>query len=178
MSIFYSKSAGGFFDSIINAGKIPSDAVSVSDDAYVSLMAAQSSGKVIQGDANGNPVAVNPPSPSAAQLAVKAALEAQQAGINITSTVAPSLSGTYAITSDSQANVSAIVTYILLNGNFPGASDTMPWSDKNGNVHVFPTVAVFKNFATAFADYVSAVALYGQSGGQIGSLPSNDIAIP
>jgi len=72
MSKFYSRTTNGFYDSAVNS-TMPPDAVAVTDDAYAALFAAQSSGQVIQADANGNPESVTF-TPSSAQ--VHAALQA------------------------------------------------------------------------------------------------------
>lgn len=66
--MFYSKSAGGFYDSAIHGDNIPPDAVEITMAEHLALLAAQSAGKVIQGDENGNPVAVDPPKPTADQM--------------------------------------------------------------------------------------------------------------
>lgn len=58
MSKFYSKTTNGFYDSSINV-IMPHDAIAISDADYAALFAAQSSGQVIQPDANGNPQAIN-----------------------------------------------------------------------------------------------------------------------
>jgi hypothetical protein len=62
MGKFYSKTTNGFYDSAINV-TMPPDAISITDAVYSSLMAAQSSGQLIQGDAGGNPIAVTPAAP-------------------------------------------------------------------------------------------------------------------
>lgn len=116
---------------------------------------------------------------SQANAAFKSSVEAALAnGVVVTSTGTPALNGTYAIDPISQGQLNAVVTYILLNGSFPGGNVTMPWTDASGAVHVFPSVTAFKGFATAYADYTAAVVLYEQSAGQAGSLPSNAITIP
>lgn len=72
MSKFYSKTTNGFYDSVINKANMPQDVITVSDVAYMALMAAQAAGQVIQSDANGNPVAITPtPSPQALIAAVQ-----------------------------------------------------------------------------------------------------------
>ena len=79
--MLYSKSTNGFYDPAIN-GDIPKDAVEITVDQWQSLMDAQSSGKVIQSDVNGNPEATNPPGPTQAQTiniisrAIQVALDA------------------------------------------------------------------------------------------------------
>lgn len=89
MSIFYSASKGGFFDTaihrslFINAkreglkpdpkGEI-ADAVPVTDEEHCALLEGQSQGKIIQADETGAPVLVFPPDPTQAEL--KASLSA------------------------------------------------------------------------------------------------------
>ena len=65
--MFYSKQTGGFYDRAIHGNNIPADAVDVADAEYRALMEAQASGKCIQSDANGYPVAVVPPPPTRQQ---------------------------------------------------------------------------------------------------------------
>jgi len=57
---YYSKTTGGFYDPAINGDNIPGDAVEVSREEYLALMAAQNSGKVICGDESGYPAAADP----------------------------------------------------------------------------------------------------------------------
>ena len=60
----YSKSTGGFYDTAIHGENIPADAVEISNEQHAALLEAQSQGKRIQPDADGFPVAVEPPPPS------------------------------------------------------------------------------------------------------------------
>ena len=78
MTIYFSKTTGGFYNSDIPAAR-PSDAVEVSEEEHAALLAAQLSGKAIQGDSNGNPVAVNQPAPSSDQLHAALVFDAQTA---------------------------------------------------------------------------------------------------
>lgn len=64
MKLFYSGSTGGFYNEIDHRGLIPADAVQVSDGQRHSLLTAEAQGKVIRPDANGYPVAADPPPPS------------------------------------------------------------------------------------------------------------------
>lgn len=66
--MFYSKTTGGFYDTAIHGDNIPEDAVEITSEEHAALIAAQSSGKVIQADQNGHPIAVDPPKPTAAQI--------------------------------------------------------------------------------------------------------------
>jgi hypothetical protein len=98
--------------------------------------------------------------------------------LDVSSTATPSLNGNYSVTSESQASINGVATYILLNNKFPGNADTMPWMDADGGQHLFPDVGTFKNFATAYADFLAAVLVFINSGGTIGSIPSNQVTIP
>lgn len=71
MTIFYSKSTGGFYDTAIHGDKIPSDATEESTWSltHQELLDGQSLGKVISSDDSGNPILVDPPAPTDAQLA-------------------------------------------------------------------------------------------------------------
>jgi hypothetical protein len=116
--------------------------------------------------------------PTAAQQAGLAAITALGNGLVVSSVSAPAINGTYSTTANSISNVNAIMTYILANNTFPNNASTLAWADTSGTVHEFPNTTVFKNFAIAFANYVTAVNIYGDSGGTIGSIPSNQIAVP
>lgn len=61
MSYYYSASAPGFFSSAMHLERqIPSDAVAISKDLYLSLLQGESSGKVIGIDAKGVPALFDP----------------------------------------------------------------------------------------------------------------------
>lgn len=123
--------------------------------------------------ANGTFTAPPPPTLTPQQQAAVALA----GGIHLTSAGTPTLNGTYSTTAASVANVNAVTTYTLINGNFPGAQATMPWYDTSGTAHVFSSVAEFKTFATAFANYVAAVQLFADSNGTVGTLPSNQLTV-
>lgn len=59
MLIFYSKTAGGFFNSAIHSD-MPADRVEISKDNWLTLLEGQAFGKSIQGDEAGRPVLVDP----------------------------------------------------------------------------------------------------------------------
>ena len=64
----YSAITGGFYSEAVNAGGIPPDAVEITPAQHAALLAAQSTGKRIVPDANGYPVAQDPPPPTADQI--------------------------------------------------------------------------------------------------------------
>ncbi|MDA8258387.1 MAG: hypothetical protein M0Z99_22620 [Betaproteobacteria bacterium] len=70
--MFYSKTTGGFYDRAIHGDKIAADAVEITSDEHAALLTAQSIGKRIEADANGYPVAVDPPRPTLAEVQASA----------------------------------------------------------------------------------------------------------
>lgn len=63
--IFFSRSTRGFYDEEIHTSGVPLDAVEISRAQHAALLAAQAAGKRIVADANGYPVAQDPPPPPA-----------------------------------------------------------------------------------------------------------------
>lgn len=64
-NIFYAQSTGGFYSAEIHGLGIPGDAVQIESEQHAALLAAQAAGKRIVADANGYPVAQDPPPPPA-----------------------------------------------------------------------------------------------------------------
>lgn len=63
--MLYSSSANGFYAPTLHERSIPHDAVEITPAQHAALLAAQSAGKRIVPDANGYPVAQDPPPPPA-----------------------------------------------------------------------------------------------------------------
>lgn len=63
--MYYSKSSAGFFSPDLHGSNIPPDAVEITPAQHTALLAAQAAGKRIVADANGYPVAQDPPPPPA-----------------------------------------------------------------------------------------------------------------
>jgi hypothetical protein len=121
--------------------------------------------------------AFSPPAPvavSPAQLAQQALVQ----GVQLISASAPELNGVYSVDATSQMNITSITTYVLLNGEFPGHRTTLPWVDMSGTVRLFPSVGLFKAFATEVANYAAVVSMYGYSNGAIGALLPRQIVLP
>lgn len=96
----YARSTNGFYDEAIHSNKIPADAVEITSDEHAALMSAQASGRRIEADANGYPVAVNPPPPTLAEVqaaALTAIDDAAGAARARYITVAPGQEATYMI---------------------------------------------------------------------------------
>lgn len=66
--MFYSPSTNGFYAESIHGDAIPSDAVEITAEDHAALINGQSKGKLIQADANGRPVLVDPPPPTVEQI--------------------------------------------------------------------------------------------------------------
>ncbi|QQR69123.1 MAG: tail fiber assembly protein [Alphaproteobacteria bacterium] len=64
MTIFYSAATNGFYIPEIHGDAIPADAVEITREEHEALMTANSQGKVISANAEGSPVALDPPPPS------------------------------------------------------------------------------------------------------------------
>lgn len=62
--IHYSQTTRGFYCADLHGDNIPADAVEITREEHAALMAAQATGKVITPDANGYPIAADPPPPS------------------------------------------------------------------------------------------------------------------
>lgn len=60
MAYHYSASTGGFYLSGVHEA-MPEDAVAITDAQHAALMQAQSEGKIIAADDDGNPEAIEPP---------------------------------------------------------------------------------------------------------------------
>ena len=69
--MFYSKSKKGFYSTDIHGDKIPSDAVEITEETWKDLLKAQSEGKNIVADENGNPYAKDPDAPTKDQTIVE-----------------------------------------------------------------------------------------------------------
>ena len=64
MTLYYSQSTGGFYDSDIHT-RLPEDAVAISPEQHATLLSGQSAGQVIMPGKNGKPVLADPaPCPS------------------------------------------------------------------------------------------------------------------
>jgi hypothetical protein len=68
MTLYYSATSSGFFDSDIHA-EIPEDAVEITAEEWQALLDGQSSGQIISTGAGGIPVLADPPPLSTEQLA-------------------------------------------------------------------------------------------------------------
>ncbi|WP_018609440.1 tail fiber assembly protein [Uliginosibacterium gangwonense] len=69
-TLYFSASQCGFYDSAIHT-ELPEDAIEISVGTHQALMAAQGAGKLIAADAEGLPIAIDPPAPSLEVLATQ-----------------------------------------------------------------------------------------------------------
>lgn len=69
--MYYAASTGGFYSKAIHGDNMPADAVEISPERYAELLAGQTTGQRITGDADGNPqLATYVEPPEAAQARV------------------------------------------------------------------------------------------------------------
>ena len=110
---------------------------------------------------------------AAQQVPINAAA-ALAGGLAVTSTSTSSLNGTYAVDSNTTAEINAEITSILLNTTFTDGTTALAWPDVTGAAHSF-NVAQFKALATAIASFVTSVNKYAR--GQLSSLPPSTAVI-
>ena len=123
--------------------------------------------------AGGALVAYEPPvtPPSLAQQAQMALA----AGLTIASAGTPAIDGAYAVDPATQAKIAAVEVYIIKNGTFPGGAASYAWPTLAGGFATFPSVAVYQTWATAIADYVSALDIIAAV--DSGALPAASVTI-
>jgi hypothetical protein len=120
--------------------------------------------------------AIRNPPPAPEQLVALNVLSAFAAGLKVTSTSTPAINGTYPLDPVTQQEITSVTIFALVNGDFPGGTSTYPWTDVSGIPHIFPSVAVFDEWATAIANQVAAIKLYG-AGAPGAELPPASITI-
>lgn len=107
----------------------------------------------------------------AAQVAAKATLtivaNVLGSGVQITSTSASALNGTYAVDPATQPLITSEAVYIQATGaagsaKFTNGQTTKGWPDLSGTLHTF-TTAQFIAFAEAVAQYIDAVNVAQQN---------------
>ena len=117
-----------------------------------------------------------PAVPSAPALTpAQEAAAAIAGGLGIISTSTAALSATYPVNATAQAEISAEVTAILLNGTFADGAATVVWLDVTGAQHTF-TLAQFRTFASAVAGYVSGWTKFAN--GIVTTAPTQPVTIP
>lgn len=153
---------------------MPSDVVPVSDDEYAALFDAQANGQIIVPDAQGNPIAVDPPEPTGTQATLIRAKVLIGQGVAIESPTYPGISGVYAVDSNSFFNLLSMVNYVQANGAFPSNAPTLTWADTQNIAHTFTAPSEFVIFANAAIGYVTTIQQVINNGG-VGNLPLSNI---
>lgn len=92
-----------------------------------------------------------------AQQAIAAAPAALTAGLTITSTGTPEVSGTYSCDDAQQSVVARLQTYIEKNNAFPGGLSSVQLRLANGAFIPIPSIPLFQAIGSAIADYVAKV---------------------
>lgn len=115
--------------------------------------------------------------PSATQVAIQQAAAAFSAGLTIVCTSTPALNGTYPIDPTTQNKIASVELFIQKNSAFPGTGgSSIAWYDTSNTPHIFPSITIFGEFATAVANYVADLDLYA-AGAPGASLPSATVTI-
>jgi hypothetical protein len=70
--MLYSKTTGGFYDRAVHRASIPADAIEITVAEHADLLASQSLGMRIAAQSDGRPAIIDPPAPTAEQLATQA----------------------------------------------------------------------------------------------------------
>lgn len=143
-------------NAVVNVIEYPTDISGQVPPGMPALMLAKASDTAQIGDGwNGTaivPQQVIPPHLTPEQEA--ALLVA--AGLQIVSTGAPALNGTYAIGVESKANIDGIYAGIKNGDGLPGGGTTFNYRDVAGNAHTFDATS-FSNFAKAVRDYLYSI---------------------
>ncbi|MDR3562046.1 MAG: hypothetical protein P4N59_11510 [Negativicutes bacterium] len=156
---------------------------SIPNLAAVTLAAPAPAGETVTGSTvalvNGVPVqtittAAIPPA-EAAQAALATLLAK---GLTITSTGTPAVNGTYAVNQTVLDNISGIEVAVLANGSFLTGA-TQPFVLQNGSEVIIPSVAVFKEIATAIGVFYdeAVLAAQAQAAGGTATWPSSSVII-
>ncbi|MFM4933408.1 DUF4376 domain-containing protein [Aeromonas veronii] len=146
--MFYSKSTGGFYDASINGASIPSDAVEITDKHYKTLLAEQSSGKVISVNESGHPIAIAPPAKVRSHSSLQAEIAAQRWAVE---TGGITVSGVR-IKTDRESQSQLTGVYAMLKGGL--VSDTQ-WKTADGSFTLVTLVEI-EPIAQAVAEHVRA----------------------
>lgn len=110
------------------------------------------------------------PPPTPAQQAAAALA----AGWQVQSVSTPAINGTYAMDPTSQQKIAALSLFIQVNNAFPAGMTTYAYPDINGTFHIFPTTALYQEFATAAANFVALLEMlaFGAPGAAIPAQPT------
>jgi hypothetical protein len=99
------------------------------------------------------------------------------AGFTITSVGTPALNGTYACDAGAQMIINNMASQISRTGGsaFPLGLEVLPWPDITGEVHDFPSVALWLDFEQALMNFVTAANIAVMT--NTGALPAASATI-
>lgn len=146
--MFYAESTGGFYAADINGNNVPPDVVEITTEQHASLLVAQAEGKRIEADADGYPIAVDPPEPTLTELktAKNAEINAARAAAN-TGTFTHS-GKTFSCDALSRGDIDGMNGYVALFAALP-AVFTGEWKAIDNTFLPIPDVAAWKAFYSA-----------------------------
>ncbi|GKQ95958.1 DUF4376 domain-containing protein [Aeromonas hydrophila] len=146
--IFYSKSTGNFYDKRIHGDAIPFDAVCVTSEKFEEMLAARSSGKIIDADESGHPIAIDQSVP----VRTKASLLVDVATKRWTVEVGGIIVGSTPIATDRESQSQLNGSYSSLKNGL--IADTH-WKSADGKF-TRATLAELEPIAQAVAEHVRA----------------------
>lgn len=164
--MYFSKITGGFYVDSIHGAAIPDDAIEITTEQHAALIAAQSAGQRIVADADGHPIAVDPPAPTLAELkdAKNTEINAWRAQAN-TGTFAHD-GKAFACDALSRSDIDGVNGYAAIYGalppDFPGA-----WKAVDNSYYPIADLAAWKAFyasmvAAGTANFMHAQQLKAQ----------------
>jgi hypothetical protein len=124
------------------------DLLEVTDDTFWANRFANPWGVM-----GGTFVDITPEPPPPLTELQQSALDALNAGIQLTSLGTGSLDGSYLVDPGTQININGIVAGIGAGNGIPGGGATFNWNDSSRVPHAFSETN-FKNFAAAVTNYV------------------------
>ncbi|MDH0435560.1 DUF4376 domain-containing protein [Aeromonas caviae] len=146
--MYYSKSTGGFYSLDIHGNNIPPEAVEITTEDHSALMLAQSEGKQIVADDNGNPIAINPPMPIRTNVVLLADVAAKRWHVETDGIIVADVP----IKTDrgSQAQLNSAYTSLK-----SGLIADTPWKAADGSFTLV-TLAELEPVAKAVAEHISS----------------------
>ncbi|MDT3735555.1 MAG: DUF4376 domain-containing protein [Denitratisoma sp.] len=164
--MFFSKIQNGFYDASINGDNIPADAVEITSEQHAALLAAQGTGKIITADAEGFPIAADPPAPTLEELKLSKNAEINAARAAANAGTFAHGGKTFACDALSRGDIDGVNGYVALFGalppEFPGA-----WKAADNSYLPIEDVPAWKAFYAAMvaqgaANFAHAQALKAQ----------------
>ncbi len=145
--------------------------MALTPDQWAAHMAGLTQSWAVTG---GNLATYAPQAP--ARTPAQQAVAAMAAGLAITSTSTPALSGTYGVDAATTDHIQSEMLCVLVAGTFADGTAELAWPDLAGVIRTFPSIGAFRAFALAVSGYVAA--LYKVQNGTLTALPDATATMP